>query len=112
MSSKLTASASYRAALGVTIVERRLLVVLSWGERLSVYNLAALVGQDKGPVSRALRRLKAKQLVTIEAAERGHRLEITITPAGRALYSRSLPLSPRNGNPACWRGAALRNGIN
>jgi DNA-binding MarR family transcriptional regulator len=96
LSSKLTASASvtYRSALGVSIVEWRMLVALERsGRSLSVYELAALVGQDKGPVSRALRRLESKRLVTVEAAERGRRLEVTVTPAGRDLYQQSLPLA-------------------
>jgi hypothetical protein len=47
LSSKLTASASvtYRSALGVSIVEWRMLVALERsGRSLSVYELAALVG--------------------------------------------------------------------
>jgi DNA-binding MarR family transcriptional regulator len=95
LSSKLTASASvtYRS-LGVSIVEWRMLVCLERsGRSLSVYELAALVGQDKGPVSRALRRLESKKLVTVDAAERGNRLEIAITSAGRAIYHQSLPLA-------------------
>jgi DNA-binding MarR family transcriptional regulator len=95
LSSKLSASASeaYRKALDLTVVEWRILVPLANGEVMTAQAIGSLVGQDKGPISRALRRLERKGLITIRSAEKGRRNDVSSTEAGKRLYQQSLPIA-------------------
>lgn len=95
LSSRLTASstATYRQAVGLSALELRVLVALADGQLLSAQQIVEVVGQDKGPVSRCLKRLDERGLVMVRSADRGHRHDIAITPAGRALYGKAMPLA-------------------
>jgi DNA-binding MarR family transcriptional regulator len=97
LSTKLSSSASatYRDRFDLGVVEWRILVLLARKSGLSATQVRAIVGQDKAPISRALRELEQKKLIRIQQAPKGHRLELTITTAGRSIYRASIPVAMR-----------------
>ena len=88
-----SASALYRERFGLGVMEWRILAILVRQPGLSAREVGAIVGQDKGPISRALRELEKKNLVQIAFAAKGNRHELTVTPAGKKAYSASLPVA-------------------
>lgn len=88
-----SASASYRALFGLSVLEWRILVLLAKKSGLSAQQVGSVVGQHKAPVSRAVRVLEGKSLVRVDFAEKGHRHELSITPEGMALYRASIPVA-------------------
>lgn len=95
LSTRLSSSASttYRALFGLSVLEWRILVLLARRSGLSAQQVGAVVGQHKGPVSRAVRVLESKSLVRVDLAEKGHRHELRITPQGMSLYKTSIPIA-------------------
>lgn len=95
LSSRLSSSASatYRALFALSVLEWRILVLLAKESGLSAQQVGSVVGQHKGPVSRAVRVLESKSLVRVDFAEKGHRHELSITPQGMDLYTTSIPIA-------------------
>jgi DNA-binding MarR family transcriptional regulator len=88
-----SASALYRERFGLGVMEWRILAILVKQPGLSAREVGAIVGQDKGPISRALRELEKKGLVQIAFAAKGNRHELAVTAAGKKAYSASLPVA-------------------
>lgn len=94
IANKLSASAAltYKTALDVSLIEWRILVQLAIEPHLSGNRICAIVGLDKASVSRAVTSLEARGLITVAAAD-GRRNDLALTPAGRRLHDRGMPLA-------------------
>lgn len=87
----------YTRGTGLSLPEWRLLPLLARSSSVQLSALTALSTLDKALVSRAVRLLDDKRLVTVEPDPgHGRRLVIAITPAGRALVDRVLPEARRH----------------
>lgn len=95
LSSRLSSSASttYRTLFELGVLEWRILVLLSRESGVSAQQVGAVVGQDKGPVSRGIRAMEKKGLLRVDQAERGNRHQLSITPRGEALFRASFPVA-------------------
>jgi DNA-binding MarR family transcriptional regulator len=95
LASRLVTSAStlYRERFGLGLMEWRILAILVRQPGLSARDVGAIVGQDKAPISRALRELEKKDLVQISFAPKGNRHELAVTATGKKLYRASLPVA-------------------
>jgi DNA-binding MarR family transcriptional regulator len=87
-------AALYQAEFGLSIPEWRVLAHLSQSGTVSVREIQARVDMDKSKVSRAASRLESAGLI----AKRPHTtdkrlLEMSLTPAGRALMARIVPIA-------------------
>jgi DNA-binding MarR family transcriptional regulator len=84
----------YRAEFGLTIPEWRVLAHLAQSGKVSVREIQAKVDMDKSKVSRAAARLEAAGLIEKRAHDTDRRLlEMSLTPAGRALIARIVPIA-------------------
>lgn len=92
-----TATRTIEARFGLSNTDLRLLNTLDGEEALSVSEVARRVHVDKGWISRTLRALEARGLVT----RRGHeadsrRTSVSLSPAGRALLEEVRPHALRS----------------
>lgn len=85
---------------GITLPEWRLLALLARYDTLQFGEVTAGSSMDKGQVSRTLHAIHARGLVQLNAAAPGERrsplsprVEVSITPAGKALFDRILPVA-------------------
>lgn len=84
----------YRADFGLTIPEWRVLAHLAQSGTVSVREIQARVDMDKSRVSRAAARLEAAGLIEKRGNEGDKRLlDMRLTPAGRALFGRIVPIA-------------------
>jgi DNA-binding MarR family transcriptional regulator len=84
----------YTARFGINLPQWRLLALLENSLPMQFSRLASLSTMDKALVSRALRQLIAKDLaVTRSDPRHGKRLLVSITPEGKALHDRILPIA-------------------
>jgi DNA-binding MarR family transcriptional regulator len=88
------ASAYYRAAFDLGMVEWRLLLVLSSTEALNVGELSAAADLDKAAVSRSLVLLEERKLVSVvQTRTRGRAAIAKLTPEGKKLSARLMQVS-------------------
>jgi DNA-binding MarR family transcriptional regulator len=88
------ASQAYLAAFGTGIESWRLLVQLAIEPSLTAQRICKVIGMDKASVSRALRSMQARGLITISLDPQDGRLRVaSITPKGRSLHDRILALA-------------------
>ena len=103
---KTNASRVYLDPAGLSIPEWRLVATVASHSPVPFSDITAMTTMDKGQVSRTLRSAQAKGLVTTElvpADRRGmgdagtsasiSRVIVSITPAGRELYSKVMPVA-------------------
>lgn len=84
----------YRAEFGLTIPEWRVLAHLAQSDAVSVREIHARVDMDKSKVSRAAARLEAQGLIEKrENPEDRRLLDMRLTPRGRDLISRIVPIA-------------------
>lgn len=84
----------YRAEFGLTMPEWRVLAHLAQSGKVSVREIQARVDMDKSKVSRAAARLEAAGLIEKRAHDLDRRLlEMSLTPAGRDLIARIVPIA-------------------
>lgn len=85
----------YARRFGLSVPEWRLLALVAHGQRLPFAGLVAQSTSDKALVSRTLRLLESRGLVSIQAEGKGarKRLSIAITAAGLALHARVIPVA-------------------
>ena len=90
-------TAPYAEQAGVTVSEWRMLVVLAEARQLPFMELVARSGADKAQVSRTLRLLERRGLLSLQAEQQGSRKWQTchISPHGEELYERVIPLARR-----------------
>lgn len=82
----------YARRYDIPLAEWRLLAALALEAPSSINALAVALGTDKGWVSRTAASLMGKGLVAArEDPSDGRRMDIDLTPSGRALYARIVP---------------------
>jgi DNA-binding MarR family transcriptional regulator len=88
------ASAYYRAAWNLSMVEWRLLIVLKTTEFLNVGELSEAADLDKAAVSRSLALLQERKLISVEQTRtRGRAAIAKLTAEGRKLSEKLLRVS-------------------
>jgi DNA-binding MarR family transcriptional regulator len=94
LSNKLAGSASqiYRKRFGVGIVEWRILAYLAVYDKGTGAQMSQLMGMDKAAISRSASFLQAQKMVVGRQGV-GRNLEFKLTPKGRKLHDRMLPLA-------------------
>ena len=76
----------------LTMTEWRILLQLAEHEALTASDIVAYSAMEKSKVSRALKSLEARSLVTREVAENDHRVKrLTMTETGRKRYQAIVP---------------------
>lgn len=92
-----TITLPYAEQFGLTVSEWRMLSVLAHARELPFAELVVQAASDKAQVSRTLRLLETRGLVSMRAE--GHtprkRLTCVITEAGMALYREVMPIAQR-----------------
>ncbi|WP_233829917.1 MarR family winged helix-turn-helix transcriptional regulator [Paraburkholderia sp. ZP32-5] len=92
-------SARYQAKLGVTLPEARVIAAVGSFGPFSIMELARHANLDKSQASRAAEALIRQGLVQREAsAEDGRVVLVSLTPEGRALYRKVMPIARK------WNG--------
>lgn len=104
---KASVSRVYLEPAGLSVPEWRLLATVASYSPLPFSDITAMTTMDKGQVSRTLRSAQAKGLVATEmvSADRRppgeggsssiSRVVVSITPAGRELHARVMPVAQR-----------------
>ena len=111
---KLTDRASsqaYAAEFGLPVSEARCLAAIGHFDAVSVVELAARANLHKGPASRAAHALAERGLVSKQANETdGRGVLLTLTPAGRKLWTRVMQLIGRRNDEifSCLSSAERR----
>jgi DNA-binding MarR family transcriptional regulator len=85
---------AYVVDFGISVLEWRVLARLSMMSPCLARDLAVSMGIDKASISRALRRLHKRKLVSIRVCDDDARASIlTVLPAGARMYQSILPLA-------------------
>lgn len=104
---KSSVSREYLEPAELSLPEWRLLAALANFSPLPFADITALTTMDKGQVSRTLRSAQAKGLITTELVSVDRkpaegtsissisRIVVSITPAGRALFGKVMPVAQR-----------------
>jgi DNA-binding MarR family transcriptional regulator len=88
------ASREYKAKFGIGLNEWSCLGALARWTDISAARICEISGFDKALVSRSLRALESKGLITSRSAPNGsHKRLIRLTPAGRSLHDQILTLA-------------------
>jgi len=92
-------SARYQAKLGVTLPEARVIAAVGSFGPFSIMELARHANLDKSQASRAAEALIRQGLVQRQpSAEDGRVVLVSLTPEGRALYRKVMPIARK------WNG--------
>ena len=84
----------YEKQFGISIPEWRVLAHLAEVGKCSSGDICARTAMDKAMVNRAVTRLAAAGLVTAATSTEDRRLNVlTLSPQGRALYDRVMPVA-------------------
>ena len=85
----------YAEQAGLTVSEWRMLSVLAEAQQLPFMELVSRSAADKAQVSRTLRMLEGRGLLSLHAEQQGARKWQTcrISPLGQALYEQIIPLA-------------------
>jgi DNA-binding MarR family transcriptional regulator len=84
----------YRREFGLTIPEWRVMAHLAQSEAVSVREIHLRVDMDKSKVSRAAARLETAGLIEKRENTADRRLlDMRLTPAGRQMFARIVPLA-------------------
>lgn len=76
-----------RRRFGLSEIEWRIMTQLGTGDRVSLNALAEALVQDRGQLSRAVKGMVIRGLVTRERKRGGPEIEIALSSAGRALHA-------------------------
>ncbi|MCT4368813.1 winged helix-turn-helix transcriptional regulator [Yangia mangrovi] len=91
-----SASVFYREAFGLGLPEWRMMLALGKTPELKVGDAARSADLDAAQASRALKMLRARELVTMElTASRGRATIVRLTESGRSLHARLLQAGDR-----------------
>lgn len=89
-----------REQLGIGLSQYRILMVLEWNPRVSQSSIADSLGQTEASVSRQIKVLKAKGLLTSKADALNKRRHITVpTPMGMQLTEAAVNVLRRSFGP-------------
>lgn len=85
---------AYQARFGLTIWEWRVIAVLGEGASLTAQAVCEATAMDKVSVSRAIRALDERGLITrIRNARDKRASDVSLTPEGQAIYAEIAPLA-------------------
>jgi DNA-binding MarR family transcriptional regulator len=85
---------AYVVDFGISVLEWRVLAHLSMISPCLARDLSTRMGIDKASISRALRRLHKRRLISIRACDDDARASnLTVLPAGTRMYQSILPLA-------------------
>jgi DNA-binding MarR family transcriptional regulator len=88
----LNMSRSITGPFRLTMTEWRIMLQLAEHEALSASDIVAYSAMEKSKVSRAIKNLESRDLVTRQAAEGDHRVkQLTMTETGRKRYQALVP---------------------
>jgi DNA-binding MarR family transcriptional regulator len=93
-----TITTRYADSSGLSISEWRMLSVLAHAKHLSFSDLVIAAVADKAQVSRAVRLMQERGLVSVEKVgsnPRWQQVDCRVTPAGMALYRKVMPAARR-----------------
>lgn len=87
----------YATQFDLSVTEWRLLSLIAHAKSLPFSELVVQSTSDKSLVSRTVRLLEERKLVDVkpEGGTAGKRLTCSITPAGRALHAKIIPIARR-----------------
>ncbi len=87
IANKLSRSATvfYQRHFGINVTEWRIMSLLAIEPGITASRICHVIGFDKGPVSRTLTMMQARDLIAIETDPRG-RHSVSLTPKGRAIH--------------------------
>ena len=89
-----SASAQFREQFGVGITDWRVIALLAIEPHITANRIVDVIGLNKGAVSRCLRSLQARGLVSIRPHKNdGRSHTCALTRAGEALHDRILPVA-------------------
>lgn len=89
-----SANAVYQRDFGVSVTEWRILSQLAIEPGITAARICQVIGFDKGPVSRTLADMEGAGLVrTAEDPADARRRLVALTPGGRALHDRIIPVA-------------------
>ena len=78
---------------GLKVPEWRVIALLASHKRLNAVGIEELTGTDRGLLSRTVRSLEKRGLVRTHRSEKDRReVYFTLTPAGRQIHRRQVPL--------------------
>jgi DNA-binding MarR family transcriptional regulator len=90
----LKIAATYQRRFGLTIPEWRVMAMLARHPNISAVDVAERTAMDKVAVSRAVQSLLTKRLIKREThAEDRRRSKLALSPAGRGVYKRIIPVA-------------------
>ena len=102
----------YREEFGISVSEWRVLAHLHHAGEVSVRDIEARVDMEKSKVSRAASRLEAAGHITKRVNDEDRRLvQLRLTPEGRALVARVLPVAIRFQNEMLERLGPAASGL-
>lgn len=100
--SRLQARANAQAArilkktAGISLSEWRIFVMIETDGKITPAKIVKLTGFDKGLVSRTIKGMQKKDLVSVENSEKDHRSHIIdFTPQGFAIFEKARPAMRR-----------------
>ncbi|MCV6587336.1 MAG: MarR family winged helix-turn-helix transcriptional regulator [Marinibacterium sp.] len=86
------ASAEFRDHFDIGITEWRIIALLAIEPGIKANRIVEVIGLDKGPVSRCVKNMHAKGLVTLAPDKTDGRSQIlSLSPSGEALHDAILP---------------------
>jgi len=89
-----SASALYQRSFGVNVTEWRILSLLAIEPGIPAARICAVIGFDKGPVSRTLALMQTRGLVAIATdPDDGRSHSITLTARGRAVHDQIIAVA-------------------
>lgn len=85
----------YARQFGLSMAEWRILSVVAHAHEMSFSQLVVAAATDKGSLSRMLRNLQERGLLTLRTEGAGSRRKVTCTvsPAGKKLYKQVMPIA-------------------
>ena len=90
-----TGSAAYTRAFGIGVMEFRVMVMLAAEPGIAAGRIVDVIGLDKGAVSRTLKRLEERGLVTAWTPEARRRLLYALSPEGRVIHDKALVIAEK-----------------
>ncbi|MGV3555722.1 MAG: MarR family winged helix-turn-helix transcriptional regulator [Croceibacterium sp.] len=93
-----------RRRFGLSEIEWRIMTQLGTAARFSLNGLAEALVQDRGQLSRAVKGMVTRGLVTRERKPGGPEIEIALSASGRALHAEMVDW-------VVWRDARLTEGL-
>jgi DNA-binding MarR family transcriptional regulator len=89
-----SATALYQRRFKVNVTEWRILVLLAIEPGIPASRICSFIGFDKGPVSRTLRMMQERGLVTIRTdPQDGRTHSISLAPKGREIHDRIMVIA-------------------